>query len=111
MIMCFDTTSSGRALAAGIHPRDHTVRPQIVDASSNPGFHRLIEAYRRLTGIGAVVNTSLNLHGEPLVSTPADALKLFDVCGLGHLALGDLLISKQEHLLHSSPNLDQSLSA
>jgi len=111
MIMCFDTTAAGRQLIAGIHPRDRTVRPQIVDAESNPGFHRLIKAYERLTGTGAIVNTSLNLHGEPLVSTPADALRLFELSGLGHLALGNLMISKQEQVLHASPDQTQPLSA
>ena len=102
MILCFDTTAAGRKLVAGIHPRDRTVRPQIVSAKSNPGYYRLIKTYERLTGIGAMVNTSLNLHGEPLVSTPADALRLLEISGLGHLALGNLLISKQEHLLHAN---------
>jgi len=111
MILCFDTTAAGRQLVAGIHPRDRTVRPQIVDAKSNPGFHRLIKAYERLTGTGALVNTSLNLHGEPLVSTPDHALRLLELSGLGHLALGNLLISKQEQLLHAKPDLNQPVSA
>jgi carbamoyltransferase len=98
-------------LVAGIHPRDRTVRPQIVDAKSNPSFYRLIKAYERLTGTGALVNTSLNLHGEPLVSTPAQALRLLELSGLGHLALGNLLISKQEQLLHAKPDFDQVMSA
>jgi len=106
MIMCFDTSAAGAQLAAGIHPRDRTVRPQIVDEYSNPGFYRLIKAYQRLTGTGAVVNTSLNLHGEPLVSTPADALRLFEISGLRHLALGDLLLSKGEPVAHTGVNVN-----
>jgi predicted NodU family carbamoyl transferase len=58
-----------------------------------------------------LVNTSLNLHGEPLVSTPAQALRLLELSGLGHLALGNLLISKQEQLLHAKPDFDQVMSA
>lgn len=111
MIMCFDTSAAGRQLVAGIHPRDRTVRPQIVDTKSNPGFYRVIKAYERFTGTGALVNTSLNLHGEPLVSTPAQALRLLELSGLGHLALGNLLISKQEQLLHAKPNFDEVMSA
>jgi len=57
------------------------------------------------------VNTSLNLHGEPLVSTPGHALRLLELSGLGHLALGNLLISKQEQLLHAKPDLNQPVSA
>jgi carbamoyltransferase len=95
MILAFDTLAAGRQFIAGLHPRDFTVRPQIVTSSDNPAYHRLLRAYERLTGDGAIVNTSLNLHGEPLVSTPADALRLFELSGLRHLALGNLLISKQ----------------
>jgi carbamoyltransferase len=105
MIMCFDTSAAGAGLAAGIHPRDRTVRPQIVDEYSNPSFYRLIKVYERLTGTGAIVNTSLNLHGEPLVSAPADALRLFEISGLRHLALGDLLLSKQEPHAHAAINI------
>ena len=47
-----------------------------------------------LTGVGCVLNTSFNLHGEPIVATPADAISTFQRSGLGHLALGGYLVSK-----------------
>jgi len=95
MILAFDTLPEGRQFVAGVHPRDFSVRPQLVSSADNPPYYRLLRAYERLTGDGAVVNTSLNLHGEPLVSAPADALRLFELSGLRHLAIGDLMISKQ----------------
>lgn len=98
MIMAFDTLPAGRHFVAGIHPRDFTVRPQIVSPADNPAYYRLLRAYERLTGDGVIVNTSLNLHGEPLVSAPADALRLFELSGLRHLAIGNLLISKRDLL-------------
>ena len=51
--------------------------------------------FERRTGIGAVLNTSFNLHGEPLVGSPADAVDTFERSGLPHLALGRFLISKR----------------
>ncbi len=94
MILAFDTSVSGRDLVAGIHPHDFTVRPQVVREQDNVQFYHLLRAYEALTGDGAVVNTSFNLHGEPLVSSPEDALRVFNASGLEHLAIGDILVSK-----------------
>ena len=54
----------------------------------------LIEEFQRLTGVGAVLNTSFNLHGFPIVSRPEDALDVLDRSGLRHLAIGNWLVSK-----------------
>jgi carbamoyltransferase len=95
MCITFDTTAEARAhLKAAIHPRDHTARPQCVVKSWNPGYHELITEFRRLTGIGAVLNTSFNLHGEPNVCSPQDALHTIDNSGLRYLALGNYLLEK-----------------
>jgi carbamoyltransferase len=60
-------------LVAAIHPHDGTARAHILDEAWNPGYYRVIQEFERLTGIGAVLNTSYNLHGEPLVCSPDDA--------------------------------------
>jgi carbamoyltransferase len=73
---------------------DHTTRPQILERDRNPGFYDLIQEFRERTGIGVVLNTSFNLHGEPIVDTPEDALHVLEHSGLTHLALGDWLITK-----------------
>jgi carbamoyltransferase len=96
MILSFDTRPERRdEIMAAIHPCDGTARPQEVTAASNPRFHRLLVEFERLTGIGALLNTSFNLHGHPIVSTPDDALTVFDRSGLTHLALGDWLVEKR----------------
>ncbi len=74
---------------AAVHV-DGTCRPQVVRADSEPRFHRLVREVRRLGGPPAVVNTSFNLHGEPIVHTPADAVATFLRAGLDVLYLGDL---------------------
>lgn len=95
MILSFDTTQKGKDdLANGIHPYDKTCRPQIVAREANPDYWKLIDEFRRLTGIGGVVNTSLNLHGDPLVHTPLDAVAVLERSGLRNLALNDFLIQK-----------------
>lgn len=96
MAIGFDTTKKGRDnLAAAIHPADFTCRPQILKREDNPDYYKLIKYFEGLTGIGAVLNTSFNYHGEPVVRSPKDALHTFKLTGLKHLALGNYLISKK----------------
>lgn len=96
MILGFPATELGvDHLRAAMHQGDHTVRPQIVRRDANPDYHRLIEAFHRITGIGGVLNTSLNLHGYPLVGTLEQALFTFERCGLRNMTLGDYLIRKR----------------
>ncbi|MDB2469166.1 carbamoyltransferase [Alphaproteobacteria bacterium] len=95
MAVGFDTTPlAHRHLTAGLHPFDKSARPQIVRLSDNPAYHELIKAFEKLTGVGAVLNTSFNIHGEPIVETPCDAVDTFNRCGLSFLLLGRHLISK-----------------
>jgi carbamoyltransferase len=95
MILSFDTTTRWSDIRAGIHPFDRTVRPQAVSADWNPAYYALLREFEKLTGIGAVLNTSFNLHGYPIVSRPEDALDVFDRSGLTQLAIGNWLVSKQ----------------
>jgi carbamoyltransferase len=95
MILTFDTTDCIRDLRAGAHPYDLTVRPQVVERDWNPKYYHLIEEFERISGKrGGVLNTSFNLHGHPLVSSPADALDVFQRSGLRHLAIENYLLSK-----------------
>jgi carbamoyltransferase len=81
-------------LTAGSHPRDKTVRPQIVTKTANPGYHKLISHFKTLTGRGVVLNTSFNLHGYPIVYSPKDAIDVFLKSGLDYLALNHFLLKK-----------------
>ena len=95
MAIGFDSTDLGKEhLSAGLHPFDRSARPQIVRKQDNEGYHALIKAFEDRTGVGAVLNTSFNIHGEPIVCTPDDALDTFSRCGIKHLILGNLLLSK-----------------
>ncbi len=96
MMLAFPTNPKRRdEIVAAVHPQDGTARAHIVDEAWNPGYHRVIREFERRTGTGAVLNTSFNLHGEPLVGSPADAVDTFERSGLPHLALGRYLISKR----------------
>jgi carbamoyltransferase len=96
MIMGFRTTERGRKdLSAAMHPYDFTVRPQILEEEFNPSYYGLIKKFEKITGIGAVLNTSFNLHGEPIVWFPQDAIDVFKRSSLKYLAIGNYLISKE----------------
>ena len=95
MMIAFRTTKRARKeLAAAVHPYDYTARPQILKRKSNPDYYDLIKEFEKITGIGAVLNTSFNLHGEPIVCSLEDAFYTFMRSGLRFLAIGNYLIEK-----------------
>lgn len=71
---------------------DGTARPQIIEKASNPRYHKILHEYLKVTGIPSLINTSFNLHEEPIVCSPADALRAFQDGGLNYLALGNYLL-------------------
>lgn len=95
MTMTFDTRAAEyERIAAGTHPYDRTVRPQIVSRGTTPEYFELIDEFRKLTGTAAVLNTSFNLHGEPIVNDVRDAIRTFERSDLDHLWIdGSILIS------------------
>lgn len=95
MAMTFATKQKAREdLKAAIHPYNKTARAQIVYEKDNSDYFRLLEQYSSLGGKGGLLNTSFNLHGEPIVCTPVDALNTFSKSGLRYLQLEDYLIEK-----------------
>ena len=80
-----------RSCPAAVHV-DGTARPQIVRERTNPSFHRVLREYRERTGIGTLVNTSFNMHEEPIVCTPEDAVRAFLRGHLDYLAMGPFLV-------------------
>ena len=98
MCITFDATPEAQHdLAAAIHPKDSTLRPQAVRREWNEPFFDVIHAFKDLTGIGAVLNTSFNLHGEPIVCSPVDAIRTADRSGIEYLVLEGYLLVKQRH--------------
>ncbi len=95
MMFAFRTLPKSRAVLAGVqHPYDFTTRPQEVRAEHNPAFHRLLEEYESITGEAAVLNTSFNLHGEPIVYRARDAVDVFLRSGLEYMALANWWVEK-----------------
>jgi carbamoyltransferase len=78
---------------------DGTARPQLVVKEKNPFIHAIITAYKELTGRPAIINTSFNVHEEPIVCTPQDAIAGFLDSGLDYLYFdtGQLLSFADNH--------------
>ncbi len=84
---------------------DYTARIQTVHAQTNPRYHALIEAFAARTGCPVLVNTSFNVRGEPIVCTPADAYRCFMRTEMDYLAIGNLLLAKQDQPESNRPTL------
>jgi carbamoyltransferase len=73
---------------------DGTARVQTVHREADEAFHTLLGAFHARTGIGILLNTSLNRRGQPIVETPAEAAQLFRDTGLHGLVIGPYLVMK-----------------
>ena len=97
MTLGFDSTPlAKKEIAAALHPYDKTLRPNVVYKEDNKDYFNLIKEFENLTGIGALLNTSFNLHGEPVVESLSDAFSTFRRCGLKYLYLEGYLVKKSD---------------
>jgi carbamoyltransferase len=75
---------------------DNSARVQTVHKTTNPKFHRLITEFKRLTGVGMVINTSFNVRGEPPVCSPDDAIRCFLATDMDVLVMQNVVLLKTE---------------
>ncbi|MEZ4652789.1 MAG: carbamoyltransferase C-terminal domain-containing protein [Candidatus Eisenbacteria bacterium] len=97
MTITFDCKPEMQKLCPGVTHVDGTARPQIIREKDNPGYHRILTEYTRLTGLPAIVNTSFNVHDEPIVCSPEDAINGFLDGDLDYLALGSCFLAEGVH--------------
>jgi carbamoyltransferase len=83
------------AVRAATHV-DGTNRAQVCTREDNPRFHRLLSAFGETSGWGALLNTSFNESGYPIVATPAEALLVFARTDLDTLVLNDSIVRKAQ---------------
>jgi carbamoyltransferase len=89
-------TELGKQKIPGVVHIDGTSRIQSVERSVNPLYHDLISRFERQTGVGVLVNTSLNINEQPLVNSPLEALHTYFCSGLDSLVLGNFYLRKQQ---------------
>lgn len=93
MTMTYDVFPGVRATCEAVVHVDGTARPQVVRQEDNPGYHRVLSAYKKRTGLPILVNTSFNMHEEPIVCSPQDAIRSYLAGCVDVLALEDLIVS------------------
>jgi carbamoyltransferase len=86
---------SFRPALAGVTSIDGTCRPQFVRDDQSGPFADLLRDARRRWGTGVVLNTSFNIHGEPLVCSPPEAVDVFLRSGADALAIGPYLVQRE----------------
>jgi len=97
MTITFDCTEFMREnCPAAVHV-DGTARPQLIRREVNPGYYDILKEYEKLSGIPSLINTSFNMHEEPIVSSPEDAVRAFLQGALDYLVMGPYLVK------HPSP--------
>ena len=95
MTIAFETKDGKNKFPAAVHQADGTARAQLLKKEQNPILWNLIFKFYEKTGIPALLNTSFNLHGEPIVRTIQDALRVFDKSELEVLWLDEHIIYKK----------------
>ena len=91
MTITFDCTDEMKQMCPAAVHIDGTARPQLVSAESNASFHSILTHYNKLTGIPSVINTSFNMHEEPIVCSPTDAVRAFLDGRIDILAIGSYI--------------------
>ena len=94
MTIGFDTINGKELMPAAVHRSDGTARPEILKKETNPQLWNVIKEFYDETGIPALLNTSFNLHGEPLVNSLTDAFHVFENSGLDTLWLSNHIVDK-----------------
>ncbi len=96
MTMAFESTELARKdYPAALHPADFTMRAQILEQDANPEYYAIIDEFEKLTGVGALLNTSFNLHGDPIVCGPKEAIYTLDNSDLDGLILDGFLVERK----------------
>lgn len=94
MILVDKTRPEYSEVLKNVTHRDGTARVQTVEESWNPKFAGLLAEFYKQSGIGVLLNTSLNKKGMPIVETPEEALHLFEITALDVLVIENYVIEK-----------------
>src|SRR4030095_12330718 len=92
MTITFDCSQWMKRHCPAVVHVDGTGKPQLINQRTNPSYYRILQEYRKFTGLPSLINTSFNLHEEPIVCSPKDAIRAFRDGQLDYLAMGNYLL-------------------
>ena len=96
MTICVDVKNEFKdKIPAVLHPSDHTARVHIVKKEINKDYHDLIDCFYKKTKIGLLLNTSLNLHGKPIVRDSSDCIEVLEKSNIDGIQIENFLILKR----------------
>jgi carbamoyltransferase len=104
MTVTFDCTEEMKKQSPAAVHVDGTARPQLIREENNPSYYRILKEYHRLSGIPSLINTSFNMHEEPIVNSPEDAIRAFLSGNIDYLAIGSFLV-RHPSFIKSSDNV------
>lgn len=96
MTITFDVTEEMQNASPACVHVDGTARPQLIDEETNPSYYWTLKYYHELSGIPSIINTSFNMHEEPIICTPQEAVKAYLQANLHALAIGDFLVINKD---------------
>ncbi len=99
MLRVCDFKEEKKALVPAVVHVDGTGRFQTVTREANGPLYELVKKFHEKTGVPIILNTSFNVMGEPIVESPADALRTFLSTGIDYLMLQDRLVAKTHKIL------------
>jgi carbamoyltransferase len=92
MTITFDCSEKMKKQSPAVVHIDGTARPQLINKKTNPSYYKILEEYYKLSNIPTLVNTSFNMHEEPIVCSPEDAIRSFNQGNLDNLAIGNFIV-------------------
>jgi len=92
MTIALDCTEWMKQVSPGVVHVDGTARPQLIKEKDNPGYYKILKEYYKITGIPSLINTSFNMHQEPIVCAPEEAIRTFLTAELDYLAISRFLV-------------------
>jgi carbamoyltransferase len=94
----FDKLNQNRSLISAVTHVDNSARVQTVSERTNKKFYKLIKKFKEITGVPILINTSFNIRGEPIVSSPQDAIRCFFGTNLDLLVCNNFIIEKNKNI-------------
>ncbi len=98
MTITFDCTDEMKHDCPAVVHIDQTARPQLIDEATNASYYRIVKEYQKITGLNSIINTSFNMHEEPIVCSPHDALRAFTLGHLDYLAISNFLVYSEHEM-------------
>lgn len=96
MLFIYDVLDEKADQIPAVKHTDGTARIQTINEDQHPAYYQLIKAFKEITGVPVLVNTSFNTLGKPIVCTPRDAIECFWTSPFDSLIIGSYLITKNE---------------